>query len=88
MAKLTCRPSKASASQRRAEVQRAAREQLRAYETVEYRRLAARPARDLPAGGFEVDLEDGTDVAARRLLLPHGMRYPAYRIIDNTPRGY
>jgi thioredoxin reductase len=58
-----------------AEVRRVAREQLRAYETVEYRRLAARAARRRPAGGFEVDLEDGTEVAARRLLLAHGMRY-------------
>ena len=58
-----------------ADVRRAAREQLRAYETVEYRRLAARAARRLPAGGFEVDREDGTEVAARRLLLAHGMRY-------------
>jgi thioredoxin reductase len=58
-----------------AEVRRAGREQLRAYETVEYRRLAARAARRLPAGGFEVDLEDGAEVAARRLVLAHGMRY-------------
>jgi thioredoxin reductase len=58
-----------------AEVRRAAREQLRAYETVEYRQLAAHAARRLPEGGFEVDLEDGTEVAARRLLLAHGMRY-------------
>ena len=52
-----------------------AREQVRPYDTVEYRRLAARAARRLPAGGFQVDLEDGTEVAARRLLLAHGMRY-------------
>ncbi len=58
-----------------AEVRRAAREQLRPYGTVEYGRLAARAARRPPAGGFEVDLEDGTEVAARRLLLAHGMRY-------------
>ena len=58
-----------------AEVRRAAREQLGVYQTVEYRRLAARAARRLPAGGFEVDLDDGTEVASRRLLLAHGMRY-------------
>ena len=58
-----------------AEVRRTAREQLRAYETIEYRQLAACAAGRLPAGGFAVDLEDGTEVAARRLLLAHGMRY-------------
>jgi thioredoxin reductase len=58
-----------------AEVRRTARDQLRAYETVEYRQLAGRAARRLLAGGFEVDLEDGSEVAARRLLLAHGMRY-------------
>ncbi|HKO28338.1 MAG TPA: NAD(P)/FAD-dependent oxidoreductase [Solirubrobacteraceae bacterium] len=58
-----------------AEVRRAAREQLRAYETIDYRQLAARAADCLPAGGFQVELEDGTEVTARRLLLAHGMRY-------------
>jgi thioredoxin reductase len=58
-----------------AEVRRAAREQLRAYDTVKYRQLAACAARRLPVDGFEVDLEDGTTAAARRLLLAHGMRY-------------
>ena len=57
------------------EVRDVAREQLRAYESVEYLQLAARAACRLPAGGFEVDLEDGTEVEARRLLLAHGMRY-------------
>ena len=58
-----------------AEVRRAAREELRTYDSVAYRRLAARAARRLPAGDFEVDLADGSEVAARRLLLAHGTRY-------------
>jgi thioredoxin reductase len=57
------------------EVRRVAREQLRVYKTVECRQVAARVARRLPAGGFELDLDDGTEVAARRLLLAHGMLY-------------
>jgi thioredoxin reductase len=57
-----------------AEVRRVAVEQLRPYETVERRPLAARSARRVP-GGFEIVLEDGPHVTARRLLLAHGMRY-------------
>jgi thioredoxin reductase len=51
-----------------AEVRRVAREQLRAYETVEYCRLAACAARRLPAGGFEVDLE-GWEVRDRAIAV-------------------
>jgi len=58
-----------------AEVRRAGREQLRPYETVECRSVEARTARRLADGGFELDLEDGSQVAALRLLLAHGMRY-------------
>jgi thioredoxin reductase len=58
-----------------ADVRRAGREQLRPYQTVECRSMGARAARRLPDGGFELDLEDGSQVAARRLLLAHGMRY-------------
>ena len=57
------------------EVRRVSRQQLEAYASVELRGVAALAARRLPAGGFEVDLGDGTAVAARRLLLAHGMRY-------------
>ena len=58
-----------------ADVRRAGREQLRPYETVQCRSVGARTARRLPDGGFELDLEDGSQVAALRLLLAHGMRY-------------
>ena len=37
--------------------------------------MAAHAARRLPGGGFELDLEDGSRVAGRRLVLAHGMHY-------------
>ena len=37
--------------------------------------MAVRSARPGPDGRFEVELEDGSEVAARRLMLAHGMRY-------------
>src|SRR5262245_1647998 len=56
------------------EVRRAAGRQLDPYTSVERRASAAVAARR--AGeAFEVDLEDGTTVTGRRLLLAHGMRY-------------
>ena len=58
-----------------AEMRRVGREQLRPYTTVECRSVAARSARRLADGVFALDLEDGSQVAARRLLLAHGMRY-------------
>lgn len=57
-----------------AEVRRVAVEQLRPYETVERRLLAARSAGRVP-GGFEIVLGDGSHVTTRRLLLAHGMQY-------------
>jgi thioredoxin reductase len=57
-----------------AEVRRVAVEQLAPYPTVELRSLAVRSAGRV-SGGFEIALEDGSQVAARRLLLAHGMRY-------------
>ncbi len=57
------------------ELRRLGREQLVPYTTVELRAVAARSARRLPGGGFELDLADGTLVAGRRLVLAHGMRY-------------
>lgn len=57
-----------------AEVRRIACEQLEPYESVERRPLAARSAERV-SGGFELGLEDGSRVTARRLLLAHGMRY-------------
>jgi thioredoxin reductase len=58
-----------------ADVRREGREQLRPYDSVECRPLAAHSVRSLPDGGFQLDLEDGSQPAARRLLLAHGMRY-------------
>ncbi len=58
-----------------AEVRAAGREQLLPYESVDCRPVSARSARRLADGRFEVGLEDGTEVVARRLLLAHGMRY-------------
>jgi thioredoxin reductase len=58
-----------------ADVRRAGREQLRPYETVEFRSVAARSARRLADGRFELDAEDGARLAGRRVLLAHGMRY-------------
>ena len=57
-----------------AEVRRVAVEQLEPYETVERRTVAARSAGRV-SGGFEIALDDGSHVTARRLLLAHGMRY-------------
>jgi thioredoxin reductase len=57
------------------EVRQVAREQLRPYESVEVRLQAARSARGADGGGFEVELDDGSRVTARRLLLAHGMSY-------------
>jgi thioredoxin reductase len=57
-----------------AEVRRVAVEQLEPYDTVERRSVAAQSA-SRASGGFEITLEDGSQVAARRLLLAHGMRY-------------
>ena len=57
-----------------AEVRRVALEQLGPYETVERRPLGARSTGRV-SGGFEVVVEDGSHVTARRLLLAHGMRY-------------
>jgi thioredoxin reductase len=56
------------------EVRRVAVEQLAPYETVERRSVAARSAGRV-ADRFEIVLEDGSQVIARRLLLAHGMRY-------------
>jgi thioredoxin reductase len=58
-----------------AEVRRVGRDQLRTYETVECRSVAARSARGRADGGFDLDLEDGSRATTRRLLLAHGMRY-------------
>jgi thioredoxin reductase len=58
-----------------ADLRRLGREQLEPYPTVELRPVAARAARRLPDGGFELDLGDGGRVTGRRLLLAHGMRY-------------
>ena len=55
-----------------AELLRIGREQLAPYESVEYRRARARKAGDV-SGAFEVVLEDGTTVFARRLILATGV---------------
>jgi len=55
-----------------AELLRIGREQLAPYESVEYRRARARKAGDV-SGAFEVVLEDGTTVLARRLILATGV---------------
>ena len=58
-----------------ADLRRLGREQLVPYTTVELRPVAARTARRLPDGGFELDLGDGGRVTGRRLVLAHGMHY-------------
>ncbi len=58
-----------------ADLRRLGREQLVPYTTVELRPVAARTARRLADGGFELDLGDGGRVTGCRLLLAHGMRY-------------
>src|SRR3954469_12483182 len=65
------------------ELRRAGREQLAQLPTVEVRRIAAVDARRR-RDGFAVTLADGTTVAARALLLAHGLRYdpPALPGID------
>lgn len=61
-----------------AELLHIGREQLRPYETVEWRSLAVTDVRRLD-DGFEVALSDGTRVASRKLLLATGVtdRLPA-----------
>lgn len=58
-----------------AELRAAGRAELSALDTVELRATGARAARRGDGGGFEVDLDDGSTHAARRLLLAHGMDY-------------
>src|SRR3954453_19530384 len=53
-----------------AEVRRVAVEQLNPYAPVELRSGPARSASRV-SGGFEIGLEDGSQVTARRLLLAH-----------------
>lgn len=59
------------------DLRRAGREQLRPYPAVELRLAAARAARLLEGGTFQLTLDDGSSVDGRRLLLAHGMRYGA-----------
>ena len=58
-----------------ADLRRLGGEQLLPYTTVELRPVEARSARRLPDGGFKLDLEDGSHVAGRRLVLAHGVHY-------------
>src|SRR3954468_3721574 len=51
------------------------RDQLKPYVSVETWQLAALLARTSEGGAFEVNLQGGSTVRARRLLLAHGMRY-------------
>ena len=55
-----------------AEFLRLGREQLAPYDTVELRNLSVTDARRVD-GGFEVDLEDGSRVTSRKLLLATGV---------------
>ncbi|MBX6767133.1 MAG: NAD(P)/FAD-dependent oxidoreductase [Actinomadura rubrobrunea] len=55
------------------EVRRIAREQLKAYPSVEIRETAAEDAVASQEDGFEVRLADGSTVSARRLLLASGL---------------
>ncbi len=57
------------------DLRRAGREQLGPYPAVEHRGVAARSARLVEGGTFELALADGSRVTGRRLLLAHGMRY-------------
>jgi thioredoxin reductase len=57
------------------DLRRLGRDQLKPYITVELRKVAARAARRLTDGGFELTLDDGSSVTGRRLLLADGMRY-------------
>lgn len=55
-----------------AELRAEAGRQLAAYAAIERRAGAAIAAREV-AGGFEIDLENGTTVAGRRIILAHGI---------------
>jgi thioredoxin reductase len=57
-----------------AELYAAGREELSSYPTVEYRRARVRSGRRVE-GGFLLEVDDGTDVVARRVLLATGMDY-------------
>lgn len=56
------------------ELRRAGREQLADHPTVIVRPVGAEAARRV-GDGFEVDLDDGTSVRTRSLVLAHGLRY-------------
>lgn len=56
------------------ELYAAGREELSAYPSVEYRRAYVSSGRRVE-GGFELHLDDGSSVFARRVLLATGMRY-------------
>jgi thioredoxin reductase len=60
------------------ELRRIAREQLRAYDTVEIRDVEVTSGHCIP-GGFEVLLGDGTRLSARKLLLATG-------VVDELPQ--
>ncbi|RVV97217.1 NAD(P)/FAD-dependent oxidoreductase [Mesobaculum littorinae] len=58
---------------RPADIAAALRQELAAYPTVMVREAHAESARRAPQG-FRVTLDTGTDIAARRLILAHGVR--------------
>jgi thioredoxin reductase len=57
---------------------RLAREEIRPYETVEFRDVTVIDARCLPTGRFETTLETGESIESRKLLIATGVR-------DNLP---
>ena len=57
------------------DLRRVGREQLEPYTTVKVRDVAAQSAREIDDKTFALELEDGSWVTGRRLLLAHGMRY-------------
>lgn len=57
---------------------RLAREELRPYETVEFRDITVTDARCLPTARFETTLETGETIESRKLLIATGVR-------DNVP---
>lgn len=57
-----------------AELLRIGREQLRPYDSVEFRSIEVADAKRLEDGGFEVVLDDGSRLLSRKLLLATGMR--------------
>ena len=61
----------------RAELRRVGREQLAAYDSVEVRDITVVDAQ-CREGGFTVELEDGTRLGARKLLLAAG-------VVDDLP---